>query len=250
MKNLATTLLILVAPLWAKAQIIYHDITPDEVVNLSDYEVNIGCSPDSCHLYPTQNIKISLNSGGGWVYCQNEVKVLVDPLGRAMALSFAQPIEAGSPWSSNSQALLNNGVGNWVSVANKYLGVRMLKAGQWHHGWVRMDIGANGTYGVVKDYAFNAQPNEPIAAGKVLTTSVNDVRTDREGSMFLSGRELKVSDVKRPSVLVITSMDGKILLKKDLLNEASISLEAFAPGIYAVQLINAMEKKALKIVVN
>ena len=105
-KNLATILLIVVAPLCAKAQIIYHDITPDQVVSLSDYELNIACSPDSCHLYPSQNIKISLMSGGGWVYCQNEVKVLVDPLGRAMALNFGHPIDANGSWSSNSQALL------------------------------------------------------------------------------------------------------------------------------------------------
>jgi hypothetical protein len=250
MMHLAGCLLNFVAPSGAKAQIIYHDINPDKVVNFADYEINIGCSPDSCYYYPSQNVKVSLGSGGGWVYWQNEATIIVDAVGKAQALQFGQAIDANATWAANGQALLTNGVGNWASVTNKYLGVKILKGGQWYNGWVRMDIGANGTYGVVKDYAFNAQPNAPILAGQILTTGVDGVNRNSEVSVYLAGKGLKIVGLKDKAVCSITGMDGKLFMQKEVTDNSSVSLTGFTSGIYVVQLISVRDKKVFKVFLN
>ena len=217
----------------AQGQIVYHDINPDKVVSFADYELNVSCSVDSCHLYPTQNLNISLQTGGGYVYWQADGQVMVDAQGRAMALNMLDQI-AGT-WSSAGQALLANGTGNWVTVTNKYLGVRIRRAGQWHYGWVRMDIGANGTYGVVKDFAYNSQPNAPLNAGQVVITSVDDIRSGGEDMIFLSGRKLKMRSDGRVEAEVI-SMDGRRVASGSIDHNAPLDLSAIAPGVYVVRL--------------
>jgi hypothetical protein len=233
----------------AEAQIIHRDISPDKVINFSDYEINVATSPDSCHLYPSRNVKVSLASGGGWVYWQSDAQILVDPLGRALALTIGQPVDG--TWANNGQAILNNGVGNWISVTNKYLGVRVRLAGQWFTGWVRMDVGANGTYGVVKDYAFNAQPNGSITAGQVLTTSVNKLENTLDDvALYSFNKSLIVKGIKSPAEVSVNGLDGKTVYRHVLSADATIALPALSSGIYVVNLRTDEGRKATRIFIN
>jgi hypothetical protein len=247
--SLVGCLMIVSASVVADAQVIYRDIDPDKVINFSDYEINVATSPDSCYLYPSRNIKVSLAAGGGWVYWQSDAEVLVDPLGRAMALSIGQPVDG--TWATNGQAVLNSNVGNWISVTNKYLGVRVRLAGQWFTGWVRMDIGSSGTYGIVKDYAFNAQPNGPIAAGQVLTTAVNNLQNPLdEVSIYTVNRNLVVNGLRSASELSVNSLDGKIVYHAVVSGDANIALPALSAGIYIVDLRSKEGRKATRIFID
>ena len=53
----------------------------------------------------------------------------------------------------------------WGGKTNKYMGLRFLIDGQIHYGWVRLDV-INPTHWAIKDYAYNATPNQPILAGQ------------------------------------------------------------------------------------
>ena len=239
--------LVVAAP--ADAQIIYRDINPDKVINFSDYDINVSTSPDSCHLYPSRNVKVSLLAGGGWVYWQSDAQVLVDQFGRAQALKIGETVNG--TWSTNGQAILNDGAGNWISVTNKYLGVRVRLAGQWFTGWVRMDIGSDGTYGVVKDYAFNAQPNGAISAGQVLTTGVDKLENTLDDvAVYTVNNRLVVKGLNSYTDLSVNGLDGKTVYRQALSTDATIALPDISSGIYVVDLKTNRGRKATRIFIN
>jgi hypothetical protein len=59
-------------------------------------------------------------------------------------------------------------IGEWTGgVVNGYLGIRMKIAGQWHYGWVRLDVdGTAALWLTVKDFALNMKANQGIRAGQ------------------------------------------------------------------------------------
>ena len=54
---------------------------------------------------------------------------------------------------------------DWKGAGDSYLGLRFKINGAVHYGWVRMQISSPANW-VVKDYAYNATPNEPVFAGR------------------------------------------------------------------------------------
>ena len=67
-------------------------------------------------------------------------------------------------------SLFGGGVyGNWTGEMDKYVGVRFQTTqGTTHYAWVRLDV-ASATEITIKDYAFEATPDTPIAAGAMGT---------------------------------------------------------------------------------
>jgi len=59
--------------------------------------------------------------------------------------------------------------GNWVNVANRYLGLKFKIEGKVHYGWARLStqFAPFGTLSaVLTGYAYETIPNKPIVAGK------------------------------------------------------------------------------------
>jgi hypothetical protein len=61
--------------------------------------------------------------------------------------------------------------GNWVNVANRYLGLKFKIRGQTHYGWARLSVSVSrqpfATTAVLTGYAYETIPKRPIIAGKV-----------------------------------------------------------------------------------
>ncbi len=55
---------------------------------------------------------------------------------------------------------------DWQVKGDKYLGLRFYINGKRHFGWARLEI-INSTNWIVKDYAYNAIPNNGILAGQL-----------------------------------------------------------------------------------
>lgn len=107
------------------------------------------------------------------------------------------PLEAGSTISSGLATLAagtytlatftfgGSDPNGWVGVGDKYIGLQFqLEEGTTHYAWVRVEIPENGLL-IVKDYAYNATPDEPIAAGEMGTVA-NEDGTPLTGSHRLS----------------------------------------------------------------
>jgi len=66
--------------------------------------------------------------------------------------------------------------GNWVNVANRYLGLKFKLKGKTHYGWARLSVqeSVSDINATLTGYAYETIPNKPIIAGK---THGNDEAT-------------------------------------------------------------------------
>ena len=191
MKKLTLLSLFIISQIISYAQINYVDISPDTIiqnnmiymldldgdgiddlkfvhedsvsglngngigVTLMHYNVEfLGNLPpqDPTHFYPykvNDNVLIdSTANGETWVVKHPGIDVI-----RVMNLQF----------SNGSYA------GQWIGgVTDKYLGIRFKISNLWHYGWIRMDVAANATKLIIKDFAYNSKPNQKIFTGQKL----------------------------------------------------------------------------------
>lgn len=69
-------------------------------------------------------------------------------------------------------ASIQNGVlyfGNWVNVANRYLGVKFKIKGKMHYGWARLSVQVQSNQTIaatLTGYAYETIPNKSIVAGQ------------------------------------------------------------------------------------
>ncbi|MFZ0318948.1 MAG: hypothetical protein WAL56_07470 [Candidatus Sulfotelmatobacter sp.] len=58
--------------------------------------------------------------------------------------------------------------GAWRNVADRFLGVKFLIAGEVHYGWVRLSVGGSSRLRAgISGYAFETVANRPIRAGQI-----------------------------------------------------------------------------------
>ena len=72
-----------------------------------------------------------------------------------------------------------------------YAGVKITLAERFHYGWMRFEVGANGQFVRLVDYAYNRKPGEEILAGQIYATygctdplalNYNPVAVDDDGT--------------------------------------------------------------------
>jgi hypothetical protein len=78
--------------------------------------------------------------------------------------------------------------GQWVNVANRYLGLKFLIKGKIHYGWARLSVKVQGhaITATLTGYAYETIPNKPIIAGK---TKVGDDRARTTLGRLALGRK-------------------------------------------------------------
>jgi hypothetical protein len=60
--------------------------------------------------------------------------------------------------------------GNWLNVANRYLGLKFTIKGKIHYGWARLTVGGcplEFSGGTLTGYAYETTPNKPIMTGRI-----------------------------------------------------------------------------------
>jgi hypothetical protein len=91
------------------------------------------------------------------------------------ALNFGSSIDSNLIWNNGSDTLWNNTrptcttgniSGNWTATTDLYLPVKIAISGNTYFGWIRMQR-TSSTVLILKDYAYNTIPNQPILAGEV-----------------------------------------------------------------------------------
>jgi hypothetical protein len=183
----------------AGSNIIYTDVNPDSSILLAtdsfnldlnndgvtDFEFNKQLSSSECRSpeQPTFTFHIHLSvtpANAGSAIMTNTSNLL------ALALDSSTPIGPDSLWATTSEVLLEGGAisnctnvsghaGYWIDVSDKYIGLKFIKDNNTYYGWARL----SSTYSVVspsiliiggelilKDYAYNNVPNQPILAGQ------------------------------------------------------------------------------------
>ncbi len=124
------------------------------------------------------------------------------------------------------------------SASDQYLGVKFKIGSNWHYGWVRVNLAANGQL-TVKDYAYENTPGTAINAGATSTTGVETAAS--EGSVSMSPNPftdiVTVTCASPVRELVLSDVNGRVLKRTSFVSspyEVRIDLRDLPAGMYVI----------------
>lgn len=158
----------------------YLDLSHNGITDFSLLNTFLTTSGGGYALYAK-----AAKGNGVWASIDNGSEV-------AVALRRGTRISAGRPFFQDP-ALLAEAIwfvassrsylfGNWVNVANRYLGLKFRIKGKNHYGWARLTVSVKGTSitATLTGYAYETIPNKAIIAGQ---TKGPDVITVQPASL-------------------------------------------------------------------
>lgn len=133
------------------------------------------------------------------------------------------------------------------NVVDGYLGITFEFSGNTHYGWIRLNTDVNGSnIMTIKDYAFNATPDEAITAGQTLSLEDNTI----EGfSSFISNNALNLNARTKMDAVTIHNIAGQELISRKLSKTSEIvDLSALSNGVYIATVSIEGRLQAIKFV--
>ena len=110
-----------------------------------------------------------------------------------------------------------------------------------HYGWIRCDVLDEGRTLVIKDYAYEDEPNNPIVAGDTTHyVSINSLLNTMDATVYSFGKDIYVlTETFQNTELMIYDISGKQIIRNIMQNKnESISMLNYPSGIYLVTLLN------------
>lgn len=175
------------------AQIIYTDVNPDSTVTrttlgtntysldinndgIVDFNINalrtFGCG-GMFHLYSKVSVK---TLGSNQIAIKDTIGSGYDNPALALNLNDIEQYQIWDTTGSANGILLSNAVcykGVWSPATDKYLGIKLISGGNAYYGWIRLQVSMASSIPsfILKDYAYNSIPNQPIHAGETSCTT-------------------------------------------------------------------------------
>jgi len=269
----------------ANAQVLYHDIDPDDTLK-------------SVSAFPGDTYALDLNNdgtndfvffafkGGSYAgialamnYTATNTNALMGnltstsgpnhrPLGLVSALASNQNIDVNQNFFSLSQLIFTstnqffippmityytNGSagGLWTGgVTDHYVGLRFTDGTNKYYGWVRCDIPADASMVIIKDFAYNSTPNEGLFAGQGNPLGINEVNNASFGIFGYEGvANVIIKDGELNNAFVtVTNMMGQQVVNQPLTDKISrIDLNQFGKGLYVVTIHRGGEQFSKKV---
>ncbi len=261
----------------ANAQIVYTDVIPDSTMYCIgnglpctqnyDLDLNTDAISDfiltSFHVNPPQIGNETISRVNASPLNGNAVKdTLVNSDTVSIPLQLNAVIDSNlllnQSWQTSGSQILKNGAyggglandtvwGLWDSLADYYLGLRLLLSGQTHYGWVRLRVDVTNSYAslIVKDYAYNSIPNQPILAGQTVATGINENSFASSVHLFpnpaTNHLTIALSSNNKKAEVSIADITGKVIYTTSAteVQKIEVNTEDFARGIYVVQIQSA-----------
>ncbi|HWZ23519.1 MAG TPA: hypothetical protein VNW06_12740 [Cytophagaceae bacterium] len=192
----------------SEAQVVYHDISPDTVVNATNPAYTLDLNNDG-------NIDFSLSrliSGSTVSFYTNYTNATSN--GQAIAtqvsgvsfdakLSLNDTVNSSKNYSYWALGKDASGVttGAWVGgETDKYLGVRFKDVnGIYYYGWVRLSLAADFSVLTIKDYAYESSPGALIKAGAMSSVPAVTLVTGVDGGNAHNASDLSIGFAKASS---------------------------------------------------
>ncbi|MBC8045215.1 MAG: T9SS type A sorting domain-containing protein [Fimbriimonadaceae bacterium] len=266
----------------ADAQVIYTDIDPDIIVDAPAGIYNLDLDNDATIDFIFSASSVGLftvtDYGANVLYATHAVMADPQNLNSIAATTagvsgFAYPyvfaesanISAGLQFKNTSfqslafnfHALVSSSVyntihayGNWLDgETDKFIGLKLIKDGNTHYGWARLDVATDNKSFTIKDYAYEA------TAGVLIHTdimdAIDDVPADKNISIFSFNNVLTISfgeNINYPTTLFIFDITGNIILQQHLFNTKNeIDLSKFAASVYIVKVQTEKSVNTVKI---
>ena len=235
----------------ASGQIVYTDVDPDFA----------GSTTDSYGLDLNNDGTIDFNFNGGYVgYLYLEPTAASNSFLGSGSGNFTYPFNLssgasiapeGSTWFNNGFsdgfASLNYGscsFGNFCDVVDGYIGLRFTFEGNLHYGWVRLDTNEDSSF-TIKDYAFNATPDEAITAGQE-TLGIEDAAINAIRVVALN-KSIALYNLPAQTNYRLIDMSGKQVLNgSSSQNIHTIEARTLSNGVFILEIEDANTKAVLK----
>ncbi len=134
------------------------------------------------------------------------------------------------------------------TVTDGFLGLVFQLAGNTHYGWVRMDVSADASSIVVKDYAFNSTPDEQILAGQTVILGVESQAFNGFTYFVDNTNTLNLKANSAMESVAIHNILGQEVISQKLgsTNEI-VNLSALKSGVYLATISIDGAKKTVKV---
>ncbi|MBK7441892.1 MAG: T9SS type A sorting domain-containing protein [Bacteroidetes bacterium] len=136
---------------------------------------------------------------------------------------------------------------------NKYLGFKLKNdGGDFHYGWMRCDVLDEGRTMIIKDYAYELTPDNPILAGDTahyvgLSTQAGKI----EPVVYCENKKVYISNLNKNCDVSIYNLNGGIILNKEVkTGSVEFDLQNVATGAYLVVFKNENDIRSKKIIIN
>jgi len=207
-------------------------ITPVGVADaIDDFRIFYSGSFPSAALIRVEvfnNNSINANSGGIGVYPY--------ALGPGIAISNSNVYKWDSGQFQSLVVYDDCQYGYWCSATGMYLGLKFDINGNTHYGWAKLDVDAATMSWTLKEFAFNATPDEKIDTGQTAILSV-------EGSIFsktkiaVLEKNISVKNLQGNTDYNLYSITGqRVLNGKMNQKEYSINGESLTSGLYILEI--------------
>lgn len=186
-----------VIPLYG--QVIVTDLTPDTIVNNNEIfqiDVNQDGIDDFRFIHEDSAAALGLNGNGigirilhldaeflGGLPVQDPTHYYPYPYSLNTSIDSSA---VGDEWVVqhpltdmirvlNLQFTTGAYAGQWLNDLEAYLGIRIRINGEWHYGWILMEVAANATQNTIKAFAWQQQAGKKIRAGEGLLFPADQV---------------------------------------------------------------------------
>lgn len=150
---------------------------------------------------------------------------------------------------------LSNTGGNWFpEQTDKYLGVRFIDSDENnHYGWIRCSVLDSADVLIIKDFAYESEPDKPIMAGDPLYTIDTSDTNGLEVTIysFNSDIYIQMNDLSFNYQVRIFNNLGQLIRKQEITELNSvIALHNVAMGNYFVEVSSGDRKIVEKVFIN
>jgi Secretion system C-terminal sorting domain len=237
----------------ADAQVVYTDISPDSTFIADGNLYNLDLDNDGTFDF-TFTLTISVAStttarlvgvtpAGTNGIAGSVVGAYVYPF----AMNAGDTVKASLTFNTTpSQSMASSfgagiSYGNWLGAVDKYIGLNFYIASQPHYGWARLDVDSSANRFTIKDYAYNAVPNDYIIAGET-GVGIIEHTMDTNVLMYCFEKMVTVKFLNEQTIdakeIEITNVLGQEIYRAPVLkNETMIDLQNQQPGIYFVNIL-------------
>ncbi|MFG6686637.1 T9SS type A sorting domain-containing protein [Mariniflexile sp. HNIBRBA6329] len=138
---------------------------------------------------------------------------------------------------------------DWKDKSDRYLGLRFLINGLTHYGWARLEVTSPYQW-IIKDYAYNETPNEPIFAGQmVLDLEESYIKNVK---VIVSNGQISILYLPNRTKYNLYTLNGQKIGHGDLeQGHDQINALNLSSGLYLIELIDkkSISSTKLKIII-
>jgi len=134
----------------------------------------------------------------------------------------------------------------WYNLSNPetingYLAIKFNIAEEVHYGWIRCDVLDEGRTLIIKDYAYESEPDNPIVAGDTVHyVGINSIENTIEATVYSFGMDIYIlTETFKNTEVIICDLKGQEVVRKLLHSKNElINMGNNPAGMYLVTLLN------------